>query len=89
MQLNISIPDDLVLPLQAAHGSDLGRAALERLVVDGYRAGTLSAHQVQQLLNFTDRYMARAWLGRMGASENYTLADLEADRAALDRLLVR
>ncbi len=87
MQFTLDIPDDLTAALQAAHGDDLARAALERLALDGYQAGRLSAYQVQQLLGFGDRFETQGWLGGMGAHQNYLLEDLEADRDALARLL--
>ncbi|MGC1274328.1 MAG: UPF0175 family protein [Planctomycetaceae bacterium] len=87
MQLTLDIPDDLAAALRAAHGDDLGRAALERLTLDGYRSGRLSLHQVERLLGFADRYQTEAWLGREGANWNYSLDDLDADRQTLDRLL--
>lgn len=87
MQLTLNIPDDLTGPLRAVHGDDLGRAALERLALDGYQAGKLSPFQIQKLLGFTDRFETQTWLGQMGAHETYSLDDLDADRNTLDRLL--
>lgn len=87
MQLTLDIPDDLAAALRAAHGDDLARAVLERLAVDGYQAGRLSAYQVQQLLGFGGRFETQAWLGRMGATEHYTLDDLEEDRRTLARVV--
>ena len=89
MQVTLTIPDDLAKPLRAAFGDDLGRAALERLALEGYQAGKLSALQVQQLLGFSDRFATQEWLGRNGAHENYSLDDLNADRDTLDRLFPR
>ena len=89
MELTLKIPDDLTAPLKAAHGDDLGRAAIERLALDGYRSGTLSRYQVQRLLGFDNRYDTEEWLGRSGAVSSYTMADLHSDRDALDGLLGR
>jgi len=89
MQLTLDIPDEIVASLRAAIGDDLGRAALERLALESYQAGKLSAFQVQKLLSFSDRFATQEWLGRMGVHENYTLDDLDADRATLDRLFPR
>ena len=87
VELTFTIPDELTAPLRAAHGDDLGRAALEKLALDGYRSGKLSRYQVQKLLGFDNRYDAEDWLGRNGASPGYTLSDLQGDRDALDKLL--
>jgi len=46
----------------------------------------LSRHQVQRLLGFDNRWDAEEWLGTRGASVQYSLADLNQDRATLDRL---
>ena len=89
MELTLTIPDDLTAPSQEADGDDLGRAALEKLVLDGYRSGKLSRYQVQRLLGFDNRYDAEDWLGRNGATASYTLSDLLADRETLDRLFPR
>jgi Uncharacterised protein family (UPF0175) len=89
MELTLKIPDDLTAPLREAHGDDLGRAAIERLALGGYRAGKLSRYQVQRLLGFDNRYDTEEWLGRNGAVSNYTVDDLHADRETLDRLLPR
>jgi len=87
MQLTLDIPDELAAALRATHGDDLNRAAFEGLVLDGYKAGQLTAFQVQKLLGFDNRYDAEAWLGAHGASINYSIEDLEADREVLDQIL--
>jgi len=87
MQINLSIPDDLAKPLQAAHGNDLGRVALEHLALDGYVTGSLSRYQVQRLLGFDNRWDTEDWLGSRGATVQYTTADLDLDRSNLLRVL--
>ena len=89
MELTLTISDDLAIPLQDAHGDDLDRAVIERLALDGYRSGKLSRYQVQRLLGFDNRYDAEEWLGQNGASTNYSLNDLQADRETLDRIMIR
>lgn len=66
-----------------------GPAAVERLVLAGYRDGTLSRYQVQRLLGFDNRWDTEEWLGSRGAVMQYSLADLDQDRATLDRVLGR
>ena len=61
--------------------------AAEQSARDGYLAGALSRYQVQQMLGFDNRWDTENWLGDRGASVQYTLADLDLDRANLDRLL--
>ena len=53
----------------------------------GYLAGTLSRYQVQKMLGFDNRWDAEEWLGAQGATVQYTIADLDQDRATLDALL--
>ena len=60
---------------------------MEHIALNGYTKGTLSRFQVQRLLGFDNRWDTEDWLGRHGASVQYSLADLDADRATLDRLL--
>ncbi len=89
MQWTLVIPDDLAAPLQGVYGDDLGRAALEKLALDGYRSGQLSRYQVQRLLGFDNRYDVEDWLGQHGACQSYSIGDLQADREVLERLLSR
>jgi len=89
MELTLTIPDDLTRHLKEAVGDDLGRAAIERLALEGYQAGKLTRFQVQRLLGFDNRYEAEEWLGQQGAVSSYTLNDLQADRETLNRLLPR
>ena len=89
MELTRTIPDDLAISLRQSRGEDLGRAALESLTLDGYRAGDLSLYQVQRLLGFDNRYDTEEWLGHRGVFPSYSLGDLRADRDTLDRLLPR
>lgn len=58
----------------------------ERAALAGYQAGTFSSCQVRQLLGFDNRWETEDWLGRHGATVQYTLADLEQDRETLNRL---
>ncbi len=87
MVVILDIPDALVGRLREAVGDDLARAAVEGYALEGYRTGALSRFEVQQLLGLDNRWDTERWLGRRGASLNYTLADLESDRQTLDQLL--
>ena len=87
MQVTLDIPDDIAECLRAAWGENLAVPAVEQIALAGYHAGTLSRYQVQRLLGFDNRWDAEEWLGRCRAHAGYSAADLEGDRAALDRLL--
>jgi hypothetical protein len=75
--------------LEEAFEGNLERAALEALAIEGYRQAKPSTYQVQKLPGFEDRWQTQRWLGERGAHLNYDIDGLEADRAALDRLLGR
>ena len=69
------------------HLAEAVRTALEAVALHGYRSGTLSIFQVQELLGLRDRQQTQTWLGTHGAQQSYSLSDLDADRATLDTLL--
>lgn len=87
MSLFINIPQDAEQALRDAWGSDLDRAALEALVIEGYRSGKFGGGMVRRLLGLESRWDAERWLAERGVCLNYTLPDLEADRRTLDALL--
>lgn len=87
MAISINIPKDQEETLREAWGSNLDRAALEALAIEGYRSGKLSAAEVGRLLGLEDRWVVNQWLADHKVPLNYTLEDLEADRSTLDRLL--
>ncbi len=85
MELTIHIPDDVAERLSAA-GTDLSRRALEALGLEEYKAGRLTEAQLRQLLGFPTRQELDGFLKAHEVWLNYTLEDLERDRAALKRL---
>jgi predicted HTH domain antitoxin len=70
-----------------AHLAETVRSALEGVALAAYRSGTLSLHQVQNLLGFRDRWQTQEWLGTRGISQSYSVDDLHADRATLDQIV--
>ncbi len=86
MQVTLNIPDNLAEQLRAAVGSDIGRAAIEHLALEGYRTRKLSRYEVQQLLGFDNRWDVENWLGAHGIDSNYSIDDLEADRNAINQI---
>lgn len=87
MTINIQVPESTEETLKQAFGANLERMALEALVVEGYRCGKLGIGQVRRLLGLESRWDAENWLGDHGVVWNYTLEDLEADRATLAHVL--
>lgn len=72
--------------LQRAFGPNLNRAALEALIIDGYRTARLTAGEVARILGLETSLEGQAWLAQQGVPLNYSLDDLEADRATLAKL---
>lgn len=85
MQLTVQIPDDVAQRLSAA-GGDLSRRALEALVAEEYRRGHLTKPDLRRLLFFETGDQIDAFLRAHEVWIDYTLEDLERERAGLRRL---
>lgn len=80
VEIVVKLPDDL------AQHPDPGREALEALVIQGYRAGSLSHYQASQLLGMT-RFQFDGFLKDRDISDHaYGVEDLAKDRETLDQL---
>ena len=80
MEITVHLPDDL-----AAHPKP-GREAPEALVIEGYRASTLSHYQASHILGF-DRFEFDGFLKERQIYDHaYDVEDLERDRETLHRL---
>ena len=75
MNLTFEIPDDVAIRLSVA-GGDLPRRALEALVAEEYRQRRLTKPDLRRLLGLKAH---EVWI-------DYSLADLERERAGLRRL---
>jgi predicted HTH domain antitoxin len=84
MQVTVEVPDEVAE--QLGRKAEMPRRILEALALEGYRGGRLSRGQVSELLglSFCDTEM---FLKDNNAPLVYSLADLAADRAALNDLL--
>lgn len=82
----LNVPVMIADTLRRAFGPDLDRAAVEALAMEGYRNGKFSCGDVAAVLGFSTSLEAQRWLAERGVPLNYTLDDLEADRASLARL---
>jgi Uncharacterised protein family (UPF0175) len=80
MQLTITIPDDVAAQLQN-DGGDIARRILEFVAIQGYRSEELTAYDVQKLLRFESRFEVDAFFKAQGVHRDYTLEDLERERA--------
>jgi predicted HTH domain antitoxin len=80
MQITVQLPDDL------AQHPNPGRDALESLVIEGYRAGTLSHYQASQILGLS-RFEFDGFLKERHIYDHaYDVEDLEQDRETLHQL---
>jgi len=84
MKLIVEIPDDLATRLGA--GDDLSRRALEALVAEEYRHGRVGKPEIRRLLNLTTSDQIDTFLKAHEIWIDYTLEDLERERAVLERL---
>lgn len=80
------IPPHVEEELQNVFGLDLKRAALEALVIEGYRSNKLGLDQVRRVLGFDSRWQAETWLGERGVYWNYSFEDLQKDRETLRQI---
>jgi predicted HTH domain antitoxin len=79
MNIELQIPDEVARVLSSEY-TDLPRAAVEALALEGYRSNRLSDGQLRQMLGFSSRMQVHAFLKERGIPLNYSLADLEHDR---------
>ncbi len=86
MEVVVHISDSVVATLPSQDG-DLARDLLESYALDGYKSGTLTAYQMQELLGLETRMEVDAFLKAHGVPLEMTLEDLEEGRKSLDALL--
>ena len=85
MNLTVKIPDDVAERLSAA-GGDLSRRALEALVAEEYRQGNLTKPDLRRVLGLETSDQIDSFLKAHEVWIDYTLQDLERERAGLRRL---
>ena len=88
MQVTLTIPDDLAAQLISA-GKDPSREALKALAVEGYRTERLTESEVRQMLGYETRMQVHALLAEHDVCLHYSLADLQQDIDASNRLHVQ
>jgi predicted HTH domain antitoxin len=84
MQVTVQLPD--AVAQQLGRDADIPRHILEAVALEGYRAGRLSRGQISEMLDLSF-FQTEAFLKDHGAELAYSLADLNADRAALDKIV--
>lgn len=85
VEITIKLPDVLAGAFGATPEARSRRLA-EDAAIEEYRAGRLSQRQVGQMLGL-DYWQTERFLGDHKVSLNYSLSDLQADRATLDEVL--
>lgn len=85
MNLTVEIPDDVAQRLSLG-GGDLSRRALEALAAEEYRQGRLHKPDLRRLLGFTTSDQIDTFLKAHEVWIDYTVEDLEQERAGLQRL---
>jgi hypothetical protein len=86
MQVTVKMPDQVARQWGETPDA-VGRHVMEDAAVEGYRAGRLSHRQVGEMLGL-DYWQTEVFLKDRRVVLNYSAADLEADKATLDRILV-
>ena len=86
MQVTVNIPDDLASQLIPA-GQDPARAVLEGALVQAYRENRISGHQLMTALGIETRYELDGFLKARQVWIEYSLEELERDRATMERIL--
>jgi predicted HTH domain antitoxin len=85
MQVTVELPDQVARQWGETPNA-VGRRVLEDVAIEGYRTGRLSLRQAGQMLGL-DYWQTEAFLKERAVPLNYTAADLEADNAALAKIL--
>lgn len=78
MQVTLELPEDLAQRF-AADTSDLSRAVLEALAVEGVRSGKLTTAQARRLLGISSRYEMDGFLKAHGVLVSMTIEDVRRD----------
>jgi hypothetical protein len=81
MQITVTLPDDLAVPLLPP-GQDPAHAALEAIGLEAYRQRRISAYQLRTLLGIPSRYELDGFL-KEHRVETYTAEDFEHDLATI------
>jgi hypothetical protein len=85
MYLTVEIPDDVAKRL-SEKGDDLTRRALEAFVAEEHRQGRLNKPDLRRLLGFQTSDQIDTFLRPHEVWIDYTIEDLERERAGLQCL---
>jgi len=85
MNVMVPIPDELAEQL-TAQGGDIGRRALEALVLEEFRAGRTSKAELRKLLGLESRYEMDGFLKAHGVYEDFSAEEIHEQVRAMERL---
>jgi hypothetical protein len=88
MQITLDIPDSLAEHFIAS-GKEPSRAALETLLVEGYRTGAIFEGEIRHALGYGTPMQVHALLNEHDVPLDFTIEDLEKDRETMRRLSER
>lgn len=90
MEITFTIPDDVVADLQNGHSVSIARQMLELAAIKAYESDLITERQVMEMLGFTSRTEELyPFFKAHDVRQNYTLEDLERDRATAAALFDR
>ena len=84
MQITVTVPDDLAVPL-LSHGQEPARTALEAIALEAYRQRRISGYQLRTLLGISSRNELDGFL-KQHEVYDYTLEDFDDDLAAVGEM---
>jgi len=87
MEVTLTIPDKVAEEIQNVSSTPLPRRLLELAVIQAHEDELITERDVMDVLGFESREELYGFFKRHDVRSNYTLADLERDRATLDALL--
>jgi hypothetical protein len=85
MRIWLDLPDALGDRV-AAPGQDLSEAAFHALVIDAYRMGRLTEHELREVLDLPTRDALDGFLKAHGVPLDYSVEDLADERELAARL---
>jgi len=85
MNVTVRIPDDFAERL-AREGVDLGRQALEALVLENFRAGRMTTDELGEVLGLNSLDQIDAFLKARGVYESLSEDEVLGEAAGLARL---
>ena len=87
MEVTLTIPDNVAEEIQNGSSTPLPRRLLELAVIQAHEDELITERDVMDVLGFESREELHEFFKGHDVRSNYTLADLERDRATLDALL--